>query len=105
MPAQGTDNGKSITYVSRKEYHDSAESAGYKAGYKEYQEYQGYQEYLDTSEKNVKSITFRNTAESAEREREREREFVRPETVKSFTFTQIAAESPGESGQVIPVWA
>jgi hypothetical protein len=42
---------------------------------------------------------LRNTAESAERGREREREFVRPETVKSFTFIQDAAESPGESGK------
>jgi hypothetical protein len=103
MDAQGTENGKSFSYMSRKEYHDAAESAGYKAGYKEYQEHQGYKEYLDTSEKNVKSITLRNTAGSAEREREREREFVRPETVKSFTFIQDAAESPGESGKVIPV--
>jgi hypothetical protein len=108
MHAKGTENGKSFTYMSRKEYHDAAESPGYKAGYKA--------EYI--TEKNAKSITFlRNTAESAEREREREREFVRPETefvrpekefvrpetVKSFTFIQDDAASPGESGKVIPV--
>ena len=101
MHAKGIENGKSFTYMSRKEYHDAAESPGYKAGYKA--------EYI--TEKNAKSITFlRNTAESAEREREREREFVRPEkefvrpeTVKSFTFIQDDAASPGESGKVIPV--